>query len=601
MSLSPCFGIDLGTTCSAIGVVRDGVPQVLKIDGDELLPSVVSFPRSGPPLVGHTALNALALDPERAVLSSKRRMGSNHHYNFEGRDETPVSVAGHILRRLCEGAKHTIGLRPERAVITVPAWFTQAQRSDTRRAGELAGLTVERIINEPTAAALAHAHGQDIRRRALVYDLGGGTFDVSVVDQDGPVVEVRASHGDSQLGGDDIDLALVDLVLRKLAMNDRALRDAVDASLAARVRLRLAVEQAKIALSERVETTLRVPFLLEVGGESRHLEMTLTREELNEASLPFITRTLRSVDQVLNDAKLTPRDVDELLLVGGSTLQPLVWHLLHERYGLEGSHAIAPRRAVVLGAAIQGAIVDGSRTDGILVDVAPYSLSVGVSTSASPFSPQHYFSRVITPRNAPLPSRHTETFYTGYREQREVQIPIFQGSSSDPRRNIVLGMIRIDKLDPAPQGQPDRPIRVELRHDLDGLVQITITDVLSERSVKGQIAADGEEQAALRERLEQEWDESGLILGLDEDPSTDDEPQLSAPTLPASDLADAQLAFTAVLEARDRLEREQPAAAAELIDLAHSGQSAAASGDPDGAIALYDELSDRLFSLGVYL
>jgi len=249
--------------------------------------------------------------------------------------------------------------------------------SDTHHAGERAGLAVERLVNEPTAAALAHAHGQLVDRNVLLYDLGGGTFDASLVHQDGEVVEVLASHGDSRLGGDDIDLALLDHVLGRLADEDRDTRRALERSVIGRHKLRVAVEQAEIALSQATQTTVRVPFAVEEGDRPRHVALELRRDELEEVSLPWLERALPSVDRVLQDSGLGPDQSDELLLVGGATLQPLLWHLLHRRFGLEGSHAIPPRRAAVTGAAIQAAIVDGSRTDGILVDVAPYSLSAG--------------------------------------------------------------------------------------------------------------------------------------------------------------------------------------------------------------------------------
>lgn len=598
---SPCYGIDLGTTASAIGLVRHGVPRLLEIHGDNLLPSAVLFPAEGAPLVGHPALNAMPLDPERGVLSSKRMMGSNHRYSIGDREVSPVDVAEQILRALVEAAAATTGEAPKRVVITVPAWFTQAQRADTRLAGERAGLTVERVINEPTAAALAHAHGQDLRRRVLVYDLGGGTFDVSLVEQDGPLVEVKASHGDSWLGGDDVDLALMDEVLHRLAETDRPLREAVDRSAAARLRLRLEVERAKVALSEQTTTTLRVPFLLDLDGRARHLEMTLERADVDEAAAPFVERTLAAVDQVLADAGVGPQDIDELLLVGGSTLQPLVWHTLRDRYGLEGSHAINPRQVVALGAAIQGAIVDGSRTDGILVDVAPYSLSVGVASGEFPGMLTHFGCRVITPRNTPLPSRHSEVLSTMGPTQSELRLPIFQGSSRDPRKNTILGEIRMTGIPPAPAGEYRRPIRVGFRHDLNGMVQIEITDVLSGRTVNGHVAADGDEQAELRAGLEE-------LLSEHYEPLEDDTPVRAAPA-PAAPVAphvddvqsEAGQTFAAVLGARSRLLAENPEDAEALLALAEAGQEALAARRSEDVIARYDALSDRLFELGVYL
>ena len=601
--MKPCHGIDLGTTASVIGLVVDGTPHLFPIAGSELLPSVVLYPAAGEPLVGHPALNALLLDPTRGVLSSKRQMGTNHRYDVGGRTVTPVDVAEQILRALADGVVAAGGERPERVVITVPAWFTQPQRADTRLAGERAGFQVERIINEPTAAALAHAHGQELTRRVLVYDLGGGTFDVSVVDQDGVVVEVKASHGDSRLGGDDIDLALTDEVLRRLAASDRALRDAVDASPAARIRLRLAVEQAKIDLSEATRTVLRVPYLLDLDGKARHLELPLDRADVDAAAAPFIDRTLRLVDRVLTEAGVDAKELDELLLVGGSTLQPLVWHALHDRYGLEGSYAIDPRRSVALGAAIQGAIIDGSTTAGILVDVAPYPLSVGAATGV--YGPTHFACRVLTPRNAPLPSRHSELFRTMSPDQKTLKMPIFQGSSVDPRRNALLGEVRLDQLPPAPEGEQGRPIRVVFRHDLDGLVQIEVTDELSGRSTFGRLAIDGAEQATLRAELEELLERQGLDYPEAED-ETDGPPDpgimgLHEVPAPSADLGEAIRTFEQVVAAERRLRATHGTAGGILVDLATAGLAQANAGQEAEALASYDAISDKLFTLGVYL
>jgi molecular chaperone DnaK len=595
---APTFGIDLGTTASAIGWVDRGVPRLIPIDGSSLVPSIVMY--GDEILIGSRARNALPLDPERAVLSSKRVMGTDHRFRTGEREVTPVDVAEQILRYLVDGAQREVGIRPERVVITVPAWFTQAQRADTRLAGERAGLRVERIVNEPTAAALAHAHGQDLTRKVLVYDLGGGTFDVSVVHQDGPVVEVLASHGDSRLGGDDIDLALVEHLLRRLTETDQELARAVGTSAAARVRLRLAAEATKIELSEAISATVRVPFLLDLDGRPRHIEIPIDRTDLERISAPFIERTLRSVDQVLSDADLNPGDLDELLLVGGATLQPLVWHMLHERYGLEGSHAIAPRDVVALGAAIQGAIVDGSRTDGILVDVAPYPLSVGVVTGPLAGLQTHYVCKVLTPRNTPLPARHAERFSTTHAGQRGVRLYVFQGSSIDPRQNVLLGRVELQDLDPAPPGEAGRPLVVAFRHDVDGLVQVELTDERSGRTARGQVAADGAEQADLQDELLQELD--GLVLGDGSEP--EEEEALDEGSVVESDqgpLAEARATFAAVIEAQPRLAAEHGAAAEPLVAMARAGQVALDEGRDDDALASYDDLSDRMFAMGIYL
>jgi molecular chaperone DnaK len=657
MSQTPCFGIDLGTSCSTIGWVRDGRPALIPIDGLSLLPSVVSFPPDQAPLVGLPALNSLPLYPTQTILSSKRKMGSDHIYDLGHRTTTPVEVASLILKRLADAAEEATGTRPQRVVITVPAWFTQAQRADTRSAGAQAGLEVVRIINEPTAASLAHAHGRDLKRRVLVYDLGGGTFDVSLVEQDGSIIEVKASHGDTELGGDDVDRGLVDLIMDRLLHQDRPLHDAIQASPSSKVMLQLAVEKCKIELSQTLKSTLAIPFVARTpSGDPLHLEMPLRREDLDQIADEIIERTLKSVDQVLEDAKLQAEQVDELLLVGGSTLLPQVWRRLYDNYRLEGSHAIPPQLAVGLGAAIQAAIVDGSRTDGLLIDVAPYALSVGVSTGYGEVT--HFVSQVLTPRNATLPSRHTEVFSTLSPTQDELSLPVFQGSDPDPRKNVFLGEICMEGLEPAPRGYRQRPISVEFRHDLNGMVDIVVTDELSGRAVSGRVAADGAQQAEQRAAwLSSLFEDGEVIFGDDTMPSwgdigedeatvqarqaafeaaedadeLDDEDgadgddagegagddaadsagadgadggaQAASGSSPEvrSELEDARQLFDRVLEARQQLLSQHPRQAAQLESLARSGLVALEVGDANLAMEHFDTLSDDMFNLGLYL
>lgn len=607
MSSTSTFGIDLGTTCSAIGLVRDGKPQLIEIDGDPLLPSVVSFPEGEDPLVGRPALNRLALDPERTIRSAKRHMGSEHRWEIGDRLISAPEVSALVLERLKREAEKATGLEARRAVITVPAWFTHGQRADTHRAAELAGWDTVRLVNEPTAAALAHAHGRDLRRRALVYDFGGGTFDVSLVDQDGEVVEVRASRGDTHLGGDDLDAALTERVLEELRGEDRDLFAAVERSTPARTRLQLAVQEAKHELSSSLKAPVRVPFLLDLDGQAMHFDGELSRETLEQAAAHLVERTVRCVDEVLEDAHLSAAEVDELLFVGGSTRLPLVWSTLHAHTGLEGSSAIAPDRAVALGAAIQAAIVDGSRVDGILIDVAPFSLSVAAAIDPAEELHPRMFCRVITPRNAPLPSRHSELFHTAWPGQEVVQIPVFQGSAPNPLRNTTLGEIVLEDLPPAPVGQDSRAISVEFRHDLDGMVAIRVTDVLSDRTVDGRIAAGGEEAASLRAKLIEQWQDGGFTPGDGNDPDPyleREERAVASSGVPAptgSDLEEARQAFDAVLARETELAEQHPERIFDLRKLAIAGREAHQSGDADGALRSYDELSDQLFELGVWL
>ncbi len=613
----PTVGIDLGTTCSAISVVRGGAPIILPVDGRLLLPSVVAFPPGSAPLVGQAAVNREVLDPERTIRSAKRLMGSDHRWTFDGQSVQPHEVGARVLARLCDAAADALGGRPRRAVITVPAWFTQAQRAATRAAGELAGLEVARIINEPTAAALAHAHGRDLQRRVLVYDFGGGTFDCSLVEQSGALVEVKASHGDTHLGGDDLDAALVRHVLQRIGADDPALRSAIEASAPARVKLRAAVEAAKIELSELLRTRLQIAFLVEVDGEARHLELELTRAELEPLAEPLVERTLASVEQVLADSGFAATQIDELVLVGGSSRIPMVWERLRQRFGLEGSAAIPPDQAVALGAAIQAAIIDGREVTGILVDVAPYSLSVSAVTGPAHGFPTHLIAQVVTPRNTPLPSRHTEQFQTVHGRQREVDAWIFQGSHRNPLRNAILGRLSLGDLPEAPTGADHRPISVEFRHNLDGMVEVAVIDDLSGKRSTARLAADADDITELRETLLASLEQDGLLPGdgSDPDPFLEDEPddgedregevEQHADADPANadtlDLGACEATFAAVLGASERLRRDVPTDAEALTALARLGQTALEQRALGEAAALWDRLSDRMFELGVYL
>jgi molecular chaperone DnaK len=592
MTDTPCFGIDLGTSASAIGWVRDGHPELL---GDGLVPSVAFAPEGdGPLVVGDEAVRAEPLHPERVIRSAKRFMGTDHAWDLGDRTVTPVDVSAAILRHLCGVAETATGVRPERVVITVPAWFTQAQRADTRAAGTAAGLEVARLVNEPTAAALAHAHGKPLHRRVLVYDFGGGTFDVSLVAQDGPILEVRASHGDVRLGGDDVDAGILTWVAERLAEEDPALGAAIEASPLAQRKLRTAAEEAKHLLSERPEAPLAVPYIAVVDGSPRHLDLRLPREELEEIVMPLLGRTLDLVDAVLADVGVRPDEIDGLLLVGGSIALPQVYTSLKRRYGLDGDAGIPPRRAVALGAAIQAAIVDGSRVDGVLVDVAPYPIAIGAMTGGIPGYPTHFTCEVITPRNSPLPSHHTHLFRTGHPTQDRVRLPVYQGSDPDPRNNVILGEVVLDEIPAAPPGELFRPIAIEVAHDLDGTVEITIRDQLSDRVVSGHVVADGSEVEALRASWEAHIRSHDLTPG---DPFALADPDAAVLDEATGKAAEA---LFATIARSPELDAEAPDDADRLRALARAGEVALAGGATE-AIAIYERLQDELFEAGVYL
>lgn len=620
---TPCVGIDLGTTASALGYVRDGQPRLVPVDGDPLLPSVVSWPEEGPPLVGTPALNRMPIAPAETVRASKRRIGSDHRYPIRDLEVRPQDVAAQILRRLVDACEEQEGFRPDRAVITVPARFTQPQRAATKEAGELAGLHVERLINEPTAAALAHSHGQPQRRTALVYDLGGGTFDASVIRQDGDIVEVLASDGDVDLGGDDFDRILLDQVVAGLADGDPGAHEALRGSAGARARLLRAVEQAKIDLSTALTAPVRMPFAAEAGGRPIHVDASIDRDQLLAAIEPLLQRTLGMVDRALSSARLGVRDLDDVLLVGGSSLIPRVWDLLRSHCGTEPSAAIPPRDAVALGAAIQAAIIDGASVEGVLIDVAPWSLSVSHLDEYQ----ERFLCKVITPRNAPLPSRHTERFFTVHPNQPALRLFVFQGADRNPSRNTILGTLLLEGLPPAPSGTHQREIACEIRHDLDGIATIEARDVLAGLTASVRLASDGDEAASLREEFdehagaggfamgpaeqvgaesgpgtgkEQGWDARGLPeLG---SASEDEQEQPGPHTIPL-DPSEARATLAAVGTRMESIRSKHPGRAAEVEALLERGRAALLAKPPevDEASRVHDELADLLFELGIWL
>ena len=613
------FGIDLGTTCSAIGWVRDGRPELLDTDSGVLMPSVVLYPKNGEPVVGDQAENQSLLYPDRLFRSTKRDMGSNRRWLVGDLEIGPVEVAAEILRALCTAAEKATGERPHEVVISVPAWFQQDARADTKRAAEIAGLQVVRLLNEPTAAALAHANGSPQERVAMVFDFGGGTFDASLVDQQSELVEVLASRGDVALGGDDLDKALVAEVLDQVRQDQPELAAVASADPGAREKLRSAVRAAKHALSQELTTVIRVPFIAELDDKQQHLEVPLDRGDLEECLAPLIQRAVACVSDVLADAKKQASEVDALLLVGGSSQIPLVWQTLREAFGWEGSSAIPPQRAVALGAALQGALIDGIEIGSQLLDVAPHPIGVASMVLGEAEGRESLQTIVILPRNSPLPGRHTHRFYTSHRFQKTVEVPVLQGSDPNPLRTVILGSVEMTDLPPAPT-EDQRPLAIEVRHDLSGMVSVRMIDELSGRSVNTQVVAGGEGARTERERMRHRWMEEGLELGdgTDPDPYLENEtsqtgaakPRLlvgtaadqdAQDTAPGADLQDARMAFELVRRQAAQIAKAHPEHAQQLQALADEGLAAVESGDAAKGCSLYDDMTDIQFMIGLYL
>ena len=371
--MEPIVGIDLGTTNSEIAVIRDGRPEVIRIDGEAILPSVVGLDPEGRLLVGTPARNQWVLAPERTVRSIKRKMGEDVRVRLGDREYAPQEISAIILGRLKERAEQFLGQPVRKAVITVPAFFNEVQREATREAGELAGLEVVRIINEPTAAALTYDPDAENMERLLVYDLGGGTFDVSIVQVERGVVEVLASHGDTHLGGDDFDQLLLDYVCDEFAKEHKIdLRK----SLVAKSRVLGAVEEAKKVLSAEAVATIQEEFIAESGGAALHLDLEIERAEYEALIEPLLAKTLTCVDQSLDDARLNAQQIDKVILVGGASRTPLVHRLLERRLGRELHTEVDPDLCVAMGAAVQGGLINGIDVGPVLVDITPHTLGI---------------------------------------------------------------------------------------------------------------------------------------------------------------------------------------------------------------------------------
>ena len=472
------FGIDLGTTNSEIACVIDGKPEVFTVGaGLKYLPSVVGVDRSGSILTGFPARNQYPAYPENTVVSIKRRMGSGEAVRMGGQSYTPAEISSHILKTLKEAAERETGLPVEQVVITVPAHFGDLQRKDTIRAGELAGLEVVRIINEPTAAALTYGCREDRREKILVYDFGGGTFDVSLIDVEEGVIEVVASDGDTRLGGDDLDRLLQDLLYTHLPAGAAGARSGKDLRLEAR--LKNAAEAAKIRLSTETRVQVKEAFLTSLKGKPVNLEAEVSRGEFEDRIQAALDRTFDLMKEVLKTAKLKASEVSKLLLVGGSTYIPLIFDTLSRKLGFEVHREVDPTYCVAIGAAIQGAIISGEHLDTILVDVNPYSLGIRCLTirPGGWENDDHY--SVILNRNTPIPSSMTRTYYTAEEDQREAEIEVYQGEEPTASKNTFIGSFVLDDLPPdLPLGSE---IEVSFEYNLNGIVEVSALERSSGR------------------------------------------------------------------------------------------------------------------------
>ncbi|KUK88925.1 MAG: Chaperone protein DnaK [Synergistales bacterium 58_81] len=459
------IGIDLGTTNSCVAVKEgDHITVITNAEGSRTTPSVVAFTKDKDRLVGQLAKRQAIVNPERTISSIKRKMGSDYRIDIDGVSQSPQQISAMILQKLRRDAEEYLGEKVGQAVITVPAYFTDAQRQATKDAGKIAGLEVLRIINEPTAAALAYGMDKGGENKILVFDLGGGTFDVSVLDvgiEDG-VIEVLATSGDNLLGGDDWDQKIVDLMVSEFQKNE-----GIDLSRdrMALQRLREAAEKAKIELSTLSETSISLPFITADSSGPKHLEMSLTRARFEEITRPLLERVVEPTRRALNDSGLTREEIDKVLLVGGATRMPMVQRKIVELLGKEPTKGINPDECVAVGAAIQGAILTGEHKDIILVDVTP--LSLGIETLGG------VFTKIID-RNTAIPVSKSQIFSTASDNQPQVEIHVLQGERAMAADNVTLGKFFLDGIPPAPRGVPQ--IEVTFDIDVNGILNVRAKD-----------------------------------------------------------------------------------------------------------------------------
>ena len=461
------IGIDLGTTNSEVAIVENGKVRVIASeDGKKILPSFVGLDDSGHILVGEAARNQYLVYPERTLKSIKRLMGQDTHVTLGDHTYTPQEISAIILKRLKTIAEQDVGRPIDKAVITVPAYFSDAQRQATREAGEIAGLQVVRIINEPTAAALAYGAHHTKTQRMLVYDLGGGTFDVSVVNVQNGVIEVLASHGDNHLGGDDFDQQIIDYLVEHLETTH-----SIDARAhpKAMARIARAAENAKHLLSDQPYVQIEEEYLLEHDGVAVHLSVELSRADYEDMIADYIDATMNALHIALKGAKLTVSDIDEILLVGGATRTPCIRERLFGEFGFEPHGEVDPDLCVAMGAAMQAAIIAGQQVDTVLIDVTPYTYG----TSAIGELHGEFYPFVYVPiihKNSVLPIRKTEAFMTSHDGQEAVLVNVYQGEDPDALKNVKIGEFRVEGLRDVEAGNI---ITVTLDLDLNGILHVS--------------------------------------------------------------------------------------------------------------------------------
>ena len=573
-------GIDLGTTNSEVACIIDGKAEILTDRDNGIMPSCVGLDAAGGIIVGTEARNQMIVAPDRTVSSVKRRMGDKTPIPLGNETYQPQEISAFILKALKNRAEKALGHPVSRAVITVPAYFNDGQRQATREAGQIAGLEVVRIINEPTAAALAYENRSGDTARVLVYDLGGGTFDVSIVRIENGVVEVMASTGDNQLGGDDFDQKLAD----HLAARIRSEHDAdVRVDPAAMHRLKRAAESAKIALSSQPYTMIEEDHIAESKSGPVHLSTELSRAEFEDIIEADLNRTMDAVGKALKDAQSLPSAIDRIILVGGSTRIPMVARLLEEKIGITPHDEIDPDLCVALGASLQAGREMGKDDAGVLIDVTPYSFGTSVLDEMDGEMLPYRFIPVIK-RNTKLPASRSEAFYTVHEGQEAVEIKIFQGEDTDCRNNICIGTYMFD-LSGLPAGSP---VTLRLDLDINGILNIEAVEKPTGNTIKAVIdnafsRLDDEAIADSEQRINRLFDDrDDGASGTDASAENGGMPSETAGL---------------IRRAQDALDKAPPEDSDEIINLIEDIRDAADAGRMADLKELSNELEDILFYL----
>ena len=461
--MAKTIGIDLGTTNSVVAVMEGGKPTVIaNAEGSRTTPSIVGFSKTGEKLVGQLAKRQAILNPDKTIASIKRHMGDDYKVNIDGKDYTPQEISAMILRKLADDASAYLGEKVTSAVITVPAYFNDAQRQATKDAGKIAGLDVLRIVNEPTAAALAYGLEKEKAEKVLVFDLGGGTFDVSILEIGDGVHEVLSTSGDTHLGGDDFDQKIMDWICEEFKK-----QEGIDlkGDKQAMQRVKEAAEKAKCELSSVMETNINLPFITADANGPKHLDLNLTRAKFEDLSRDLLNRCKTPVENALKDAGISKSDINEVVLVGGSTRIPAVQQLVKEYTGKEPNQSVNPDEVVAVGAAVQAGVLAGEVKDIVLLDVTP--LTLGIETLGGVMTP-------LVPRNTTIPVSKSQVFSTAENNQTAVDIHVLQGERPMAKDNKSLGMFRLDGIPPAMRGLPQ--IEVTFDIDANGIVNVSAKD-----------------------------------------------------------------------------------------------------------------------------